>query len=310
MLIACLAWIGERGPWVLVVGLVLCFASPDVSTFLRPALPWLVPLVLGLAMARVDIIDVARTALRPRTAARLLALTLAMMPVSAAVFLGVAWALGLDADMRTGLVYLAAAPPIASAANLCFLLGYDGRRALAVTVAAMVLTPVLGPLTIFAFLRDAAPLSLLDLSSRLGAMIGGGVILGLALRRGLGAGRIARQSRVFDGVAMTALVIFVLPIFDGVPELVFAEPGRALLTLAVAVAANVGVNLGLRAAVARVRSAAEAGAYGVLFGNRTIAIYLAALPYDPHFTLFVAMYQVPILLMPALQRAFLSPRPN
>ena len=38
----------------------------------------------------------------------------------------------------------------------------------------------------------------------------------------------------------------------------------------------------------------------MFWGNRTVAIYLAALPHDPQFALFVALYQFPMYLTPLL----------
>lgn len=293
---------------MLAFGIALAFVVPEISRILRPALPFLVPLVLGLAMARVDLGAIARAACRPRDAARLVGLSLALMPLSGAVYLGLARLIGLDADLTTALVYLAAAPPIASAANLCFMLGFDARRALEVTIGATLLTPLLGPLTVALFLPGAPVLGPGALALGLGAMIAGGLLLGIAIRRLAGEARIRREARLFDGLAVVALVLFVMPLFDGVPALIRAEPGRAALVLAVATVGNLGVNLALRAALIRRLAAPEAGAYGVLFGNRTIALYLAALPFDPRFAVFVALYQVPMLLTPLVLRKILPAR--
>lgn len=298
MTAAVLAWLGARAPWALTVGIALCFVIPEASRLLRPALPFLVPVVLGLAMARIDLTAAARAALRPRALGELAALSVLLMPVSAALYLGLARVTGLDADLGAALVYLGAAPSIASAANLCFFLGLNARRAVEVTVAATLLTPLLGPLTVALLLPGAAGLSAPVLALKLGAMIAAGTALGFAVRRAMGPARMERHARALDGVGVIALVVFVVPLFDGVPALIAADPGRALLVLAVATAANLGVNLALRLALGRAMPAADAGAYGILFGNRTIALYLAALPADPRFAVFVALYQVPMLLTP------------
>ncbi len=253
-------------------------------------------------MARIELGAAMRAAATPRALLRLVSLSLLLMPASGALCLGLARVAGLDADLAAALIYLAAAPPIASAANLCFFLGFDARRALEVTVAATLLTPLLGPLTVGLLLPGAAGLSAPVLALKLGAMIAGGALFALAMRRLVRAERMARHARAFDGIGVIALVVFVIPLFDGVPALIAAEPGRAALVLVVAAAANLGVNLALRAGLGRVLPAAEAGAYGILFGNRTIALYLAALPADPRFAVFVALYQVPMLLTPLALR--------
>ena len=126
-----LAWIGRRGHWILALGIGLCFLVPEASRLLRPALPLLVPMVLGLAMARVDLGVTLRDAMQPRRLVLLVGLSVLLLPVSGGLYLLAARAVRLDADLVAALVYLAAAPPISSAANLCFLLGFNARRALA-----------------------------------------------------------------------------------------------------------------------------------------------------------------------------------
>jgi hypothetical protein len=89
-----------------------------------------------------------------------------------------------------------------------------------------------------------------------------------------------------------------------VPALIAAESARALLVLAVALAINFGLGFLMRAALGRALPPADGGAYALVFANRTVAIYAAALPHDPRFALFVALYQVPILFTPLVLRAF------
>ncbi|MEL6679612.1 MAG: hypothetical protein AAFQ51_12965 [Pseudomonadota bacterium] len=57
-----LEWIGMRARWVLAAGCVAALFLDAASAALRPVLPLLVSLVLGLAMARVDLPLILRTA--------------------------------------------------------------------------------------------------------------------------------------------------------------------------------------------------------------------------------------------------------
>ncbi|MBP7242188.1 hypothetical protein [Amaricoccus sp.] len=297
---AALAWVGANARPLLALAAALCFVAPGLSTTLRPFLPLNVVLVLGLAMARIELLAAARDALRLQAAASLVGIVLALVPASALAYLGSARALGFGADLTGALIYLAAAPPIASAGGLCFILGLDARRAIEVTIAATLLTPILGPLTVEILLPGGTPLSPAALGRYLALMIAGGVALAVAIRGLAGPETVARNPRVLDGLATLALIGMVLPLFAGVPALVRSEPVLAAGLLTVAVAANLGVNLAIRAALAGRMGPERAGAYGLLFGNRTIAIYAAALPHDPRFALFVALYQLPILLTPML----------
>jgi hypothetical protein len=45
-----------------------------------------------------------------------------------------------------------------------------------------------------------------------------------------------------------------------------------------------------------------------MWGNRNVSLYLAALPPDPVFGLFVAFYQFPILLTPVVMGRLLKGR--
>lgn len=300
-----LAWLGVRARSALIVGILLCFVVPDLSSLLRPALPFLVPMVLGLAMARIDLAATLRRALRPRRLALLVAICLALMPLCGAFYLGFAQLVGLDPALSSALVYLAAAPPIASAGALCFILGFNAALAVELTLAASLLTPLLGPATVALFLPGAAAVAAPDLALRLGLMIAGAGVVAVAIRRGAGPARLARNAGAMDGFGVIALVVFVIPLFDGVPAMILDAPGRAATVLALAVVANTGITLAVRAALLRGAGleAADSGAAGLVAGNRTIAIYLAALPPDPAFTLFVALYQVPMLLTPAILQA-------
>jgi predicted Na+-dependent transporter len=299
-----LAWIGRRAPSVLALGIAVAFVLPDASRLLRPALPVLVATVLALAMARVDLGAELREALRPRRLALLALLSVVLMPVTGGLYLLVARAGGLDPDLTAALVYLAAAPPISSAANLCFILGLNARRALEVTVAATLLTPLLGPLTVELLQSGGPSLAAPRLALNLGLMIAGGVALAVAIRRLVGPERVDRNAHVLDGLGLLALVALVIPLFLDVPALIAAEPARAALVLAVALAVNLGLDFLLRAALGRVLPPGDAGAYALVFANRTVALYAAALPHDPRFALFVALYQVPILITPLVLRAF------
>lgn len=291
-----LDWLGARARWVMALGCVAALLLPGLATQLRPALPVLVCVVLAMAMCRIDLITVAREAANLRRLASWLGIIALMMPVSGALM----WVIGqvMLPDDRFALILFAAAPPIASSAGICFLMGYDARRAIEVTILATLLTPLIGPVMLDLLLDAPVELSSAALGLRLAAMIAGGVALALAIRAVLGADRIARLGRRFDGIAACVMVTFVFPLFDGVGPLVWAEPLRALRVLMLSFA----INLGLCVLIIRLGTArlgrGVAGAMGVMWGNRTVALYLAALPADPKLALFVALYQFPMYVTP------------
>ena len=101
----------------------------------------------------------------------------------------------------------------------------------------------------------------------------------------------------FDGVATVVLLLFVIPLFDGFWGVVRGLPWFALGTLALVLAANWGAQV-VVALAARRANPGIAGAAGLMWGNRNVSIYLAALPPDPLFGLYVALYQLPMLFTP------------
>lgn len=298
-MIPALTWLGRNARWVLAVGSIIALLMPHLAAFSRPALPYLVCLVLGMSMARVDLPDIARNAFKPKFLKDMGLATALLMPVTGVVHLAFARGFGLaEADVEA-LVYLAATPPIASAAGLCLILGYDARRALEITLAATILTPVIGPIMVALMIPDAAGVSSLDLAWRLARMILGGILVGLMIRATVGPARIDGNKAVFDGLSAIAMVMFIFPLFDGVLETILSDPGRALWVLALASLFNLGINAAVRQIAFRAPEPRR-GALGLIWGNRTIALYLAALPPDPQFTLFCALYQFPMYFTPLI----------
>ena len=300
-----LEWIGARARWVLAFGVIAATLMPALSAFLRPALPFLVVLVVAVAMTRMELGQVARAALRPRRLGALAVWTVALLVLTPALLWAGGTALGLAPDEVAALVYTGAAPPITSAVSLGLLLGLDAVFVLELTVLASLATPLIGPPVVAALIGAEVPIDAGLLALRLGAMIAGGTVVAVVLRRVLGPERIRARARTFDGLAAIAMILFVIPLFDGFWTLLTTDAERSLRVAALALAANTGLMLAVAALLARRLRRAHAHAAGLMWGNRTVAIYLAALPAEPLLTLFVALYQIPMLLTPlVMERVF------
>ena len=294
--------IGRNAQWLLALGAVAALFAGPLSALLRPALPVMVAALYTLAIMRIDPLATLQDALKPRTALRNLLIAAGMMVATPVIFWTSANALGAPETAVTALVYWAAAPAIGSAASYCLLLGFSAELGLQVTVLSALLAPLLGPLVAKALLGDAVPIDALPLMGRLALLIGAGAAAALVARRLLTARWIDDQSEMLNGVATLMMLLFLLPLFEGVGAQVWAHPWMALGVLALALAANFGVQA-IAAKLARARlSPAQAGAVGVIAGNRNVSIYLAALPPDPAFSLFVGMCQYPIYLTPLAWR--------
>ena len=303
-MIAVLEWIGVRARWILAIGAIAALFLQDLAATLRPALPAFVALMYLLAMVRIDLGSVLQRSLKPKRFAMILGVCIALMVVTPTLVAALAEITSLPEGLRQSLVYIAAGPPLGSSAALCLLLGLDAALAIELTIVGSFLTPFLGPFVTSLLLGEAVPIDPFALSLRLAAMIGAGAVLAVLLRKMLGTELIARRSSVFDGIGALAMVLTVVPIFDGATEQILRTPELAAATLALVFALNIGLQLISAPLLRRITGRDSADAMGLIWGNRNAALYLAALPQAPVFSLFVAMYQFPMYMTPLLMRRF------
>lgn len=297
-----LEWIGRNARWTLVGGIFGALMFQDIGASLRPALPFFVGMIFALAMMRIDLLTMTRSALSPGRAVRTLCLSLALIVMTPAVLYGLATLTGLPEEWSIALVYAHAAPPIASAAGLCLMMGLDAVVALEVSIVASLMTPFIGPLVVLFLIGDTVPLDGLRLAGQLGLIILGGTLAALTIRWGFGAARIERHKLAFDGVTAIGMLVFLLPVFDGVVGYVTRDPLLALGLLALVIIVNFGLQVLAHRAARRVTADGIAGAVGILWGNRNVTLFLAAAPDSPLFSLYVALYQFPMYFTPLVMR--------
>jgi hypothetical protein len=283
----------------MVLGLFLAALLPSVSSALRPALPLLVSLVLGLAIARLDILGVIREFANTKRTLVLLVVVLLFIPISSAVVVWFWRAFQMDENTVLLLVVFTAAPPLSSATSLSLLLGFNARITLQVTLMATLATPILGPLCFLLSGLDT-DFDLIASALRIAMMIIGGFALGLGIQTLWGKVAIARNTNAFNGIVALSMVLFLFPVFDGVIPHIRQAPMQSLLVLILAIVLNIGGNLIVRAVGRRCAHPKTASALGLMFGNRNVAFYLAVLPFNPLLSIFVAASQVPMYLTPAL----------
>ncbi len=169
---------------------------------------------------------------------------------------------------------------------------------------ATVLTPLLGPLTISVLLPERAAVDPFDLAVRLAAIILGGwffaLVIGLPLRNRNRSG--ADSSHVLNGISAIAMILFLVPVFDGVAVRLIEDPMTGSSILGLAVLLNLGVNGTVYFLARKPLGRRNSGTLGLLWGNRNAAVYLAALPPDPFLGMFIALYQFPMYFTPLFVR--------
>ncbi|OJU45211.1 MAG: hypothetical protein BGN99_08735 [Alphaproteobacteria bacterium 65-37] len=289
---------GAKATTLLPFSLLLGLLFQDMSAAMRPLLMPLAVILLMLALARVDWDRLAILLRRPGLAIALSLLNLIAVPL-------VVWpiwqALGLWPGLVAALCLSAMAPGITSAATTAVFLRLDSSLALLISLFTNFLVPfTLPPLALWLLGLDLK-IGFVDLSLRLALIVSLALLGALAIRRFL-RGRIAEAAPTIDGLAVVVLMVFAIPLMDGVVARAIAEPvklgGFILGAFGGMLLCNLVMAVGMLPFLDR-RIALTAG---YCSGGRHNALLMAVLPVaaDPDIFLFIAAVQFPIYLIPTL----------
>lgn len=289
---------GAKATTLLPFSLLLGLLFQDMSAAMRPLLMPLAVILLMLALARVDWDRLALLLRRPGLAIALSLLNLIAVPL-------VVWpiwqALGLWPGLVAALCLSAMAPGITSAATTATFLRLDASLALLISLFTNFLVPfTLPPLALWLLGLDLK-IGFVDLSLRLALIVSLALLGALAIRRFL-RGRIAQAAPTIDGLAVIVLMVFAIPLMDGVVARAIAEPvklgGFILGAFGGMLLCNLVMAVGMLPFLDR-RIALTAG---YCSGGRHNALLMAVLPVaaDPDIFLFIAAVQFPIYLIPTL----------
>lgn len=289
---------GAKATTLLPFSLLLGLLFQDMSAAMRPLLMPLAVILLMLALARVDWDRLAVLLRRPGLAIALSLLNLIAVPL-------VVWpiwqALGLWPGLVAALCLSAMAPGITSAATTAVFLRLDSSLALLISLFTNFLVPfTLPPLALWLLGLDLK-IGFVDLSLRLALIVSLALLGALAIRRFL-RGRIAEAAPTIDGLAVVVLMVFAIPLMDGVVARAIAEPvklgGFILGAFGGMLLCNLVMAVGMLPFLDR-RIALTAG---YCSGGRHNALLMAVLPVaaDPDIFLFIAAVQFPIYLIPTL----------
>ena len=304
-LLKLLEWLGVHARTLLPLGVIVAFLLPESGTFFKPTAPYILGLLVSVAMVRLDILAVLKDAVQPRRLIRNICLSLVLLIVMPYCLHNIAKVIGLTESLQTLVTWYAVSPPIGTTIWMCVFLGFSAPIAMEIVLLTNLLAPFTGPFMGELLLGTAVPLSVTTLSLRLGAIIFGGILVAVLAKWWLGDERISTYRGQLDGMATFLLLAFLVPVFDGVRDMVFAAPLTALALAGLATALNFGHQAcvfmaGHLLAVVSHKPSLPDGtrSVAVVSGNRNLGLYFAALPVDPLFSLFVAAYQIPIYLTP------------
>jgi BASS family bile acid:Na+ symporter len=281
---------------VLPIGVFLGLAAPPLAELMHPLLSPAVVLLLVAGMMRVDWHQLRAAVSRPLVAGAGILWLLVGLPALVALLSA---PLGLPEDLRRILIMIAALPPILSGPALAGVIGLDSATALVVLVTSTLLVPFTLPTTATLLAGVTDLIGPLDLFLRIGGIIGGSLLLAVALRAMIGPARLARHREAVDGFGVLVLLVFAVGVMDGMPGRLAAQPGLVLLYTLAAFGINLGMQV-LAALAFRPAGPWRGTTLAFLSGNRNAALLLAVLPAEPALTLYVAVAQFPIYLLPSL----------
>lgn len=293
-----LAHMGRRATTLLPFSLLLGLLFQDIAAAARPLLMPLAVTLLMLALARVDWDRLSALLRRPGLAIALSLLNLIAVPL-------VVWpiwqGLGLWPGLVAALCLSAMAPGIISAATTATFLRLDSSLALLISLFTNFLVPfTLPPLALWLLGLDLK-IGLLDLSLRLGLIVALALVGAIVIRRFLGT-KVTEAGPALDGLSVVVLMIFAIPLMDGVVARAMAEPVKLGGFIAGAFAGMLLCNLVMAVGMLPILDRRIALTAGYCSGGRHNALLMAVLPVtaDPDIFLFIAAVQFPIYLIPTL----------
>ncbi|NKX43767.1 hypothetical protein [Roseicyclus persicicus] len=301
--------VAAAGRWMLVAGLVVGLALPDLAQAMRPAVGPMVVALLFLAMLRIGPagLRIGRSGLLG--AIGIAALFQLALPLAVALPL---YAAGLlDARYALGAVLILAAAPITGAAHIAVMAGGAPAPALRQTVIGTALLP-LTVVPVFALAPAfGSAAEVIAAVLRLLAVIGVAGGLALLLRqRGIVPATPAAMTAI-DAAAALLLGAVVVGMMTAAGETLRTDPAGFLAAMGFVC----GIAFGLQAIVALAwPDRAEAPALAVAAGNRNVALFLGVLPaaLTDDLLLLIGCYQVPMYLTPLVLPRILArgrPRP-
>ncbi|MEM6408436.1 MAG: hypothetical protein AAF700_08465 [Pseudomonadota bacterium] len=294
-----LGWLADRGPWVLVAGILAGLALPGLAALLVPYIPHMVAGLLFLSALRIGPARM-RASLRGNVASTLGVLLIAQL-VFPLLAIAVLWSFGwLGSPFALAFVIIAMASSISGAPNMVAMMGFAPEASMrlllvgtailpATVIPVLSLMPALGGLTevILAALRLLVVISLSSL-------------LAFLIRGFLWRDPSPSELRNVDGASALLLAVIVVALMSAVNAALLDVPARFFLWLGFVMVVNFGLQ-GCVFVFTRNRGDRDtAAALTVMAGNRNIALFLVALPENvmAPLLIFVGCYQIPMYLTP------------
>lgn len=282
-------------PFSLLVGIVF----QDLAAAARPLVGPLATILLMLALVRTDWPRVRALLARPWLALALSGAILVAVPLAVWPF----WRL---IDVWPGLIAAlclsAMAPAVVSAATTAAFLRLDVSLALLVSLITNFAVPLTLPPLALWLLGFDLKIGAAALSLRLATIVLIALAGALAIRAWLKPDGVRHNASKIDGCAVLVLMVFAIPLMDGIVARALAEPVKLAGFIAGSFAGMLLCNAAMALGTLPFTDLRTALTAGYCSSGRNNALLMAVLPVtaDPDIFLFIAAVQVPIYVMPGL----------
>jgi len=300
MLSRFLVMLSAHGTWILAGGVFIGLAWPQAASLLGPLLAPSVFLILTASLVRLDWSATLGYARRPGLTGIALLALIVLAPVATALVISL---VEPPPGLANAIVLMAAAPPVMSAIAFSLLLGLDAPLATVLVFITTLLAPLTIPPIAVLLLGIELQVGVGEFMLRLGLIAFGAAGLAAAIRALVPAESLQRRSAEIDGTAVAMLLVFAVAIMDGVAGTIAARPIFVAIAIGLAFAANIALQL-VAALAFWWAGARQALTIALACGNRNMGLMLAALAGTAEFEiiLFFAIAQIPMYVLPALQR--------
>lgn len=302
-LLRALVWLGRQGTRALAALVFVGISLPPLGEILKPFITEAVFLLLCVSFMRLDLAALRIHLRRPGIVLAATAWSTLALPSLAGL---TCLATGLDRrapHLFLGIMLQALASPMMAGPSVVSLMGLDPTLALMTLVSATVVVPFTAPAFASVFFDSELTLSPLALGAKLFAILGGSLVLGIAVRRLAGVAAIERHREAIDGVNILLMLVFVAAVMGSVAGSFWAAPLEVAGILLFAFAMFFAF-LGLTILIFRKLGREQALALGLMVAQRNLGLMLAVTAgVLPSATwLYFALSQFPIYLTPQLLR--------
>ncbi|MEP3630652.1 MAG: hypothetical protein ABJN04_11680 [Hyphomicrobiales bacterium] len=272
---------------------------PPIADAVRPWVGYCIAILLFLAALRIKPAE----ALGKLSDLRGVLLFIAIFQVALPCLLAVIFLLTDTVNpIYVALLLVFSSAPISASPSLTMITGNDPAPSLRLLIVATALLPltILLPLWLMPAFGD--PEMIVWIAAKLFFIIFAASMLAFAIRRFFVPEISKPKVKSIDGLTTIMMAVIVTGLMTGFGDAAINRPFEIVVTLCVAFAANIGMQIITWHGLGFFKIGKSRAAYSISAGNRNLAIFLAALPLsvtDP-ILLFIACYQIPMYLTPTL----------